>query len=243
VGDKSGLPSGSKKSSVISIDKENTFRQINALFSREDSQSVPSLNQNPKREGRLVNNFLKKKRKDTNAGDKRSLVERCDILKIKEKPQLLYPPIETFEPIEQKKYLLTDQDKINAQEKKNLFEQRLKNSIRQIESRYGAGEGELLASQLGSHAGPINTLLSQWVPISERNSNLKDRVFELRRILQDDKIFLEDLLGNDSGLGYNEGSTNQKTHESDALGVDGSEIMRIRDFDDDSHQLGGEPIS
>jgi hypothetical protein len=46
-GDKSGLPSGSKKNSVIGIDKENTFKQINALFSREDSQSVPSLNQNP----------------------------------------------------------------------------------------------------------------------------------------------------------------------------------------------------
>lgn len=243
TGDKPGLPSGSKKNSVISIDKENTFKQINALFSREDSQIVPSLNQNPKREGRLVNNFLKKKKKDTDVGDKRSLVERCDILKIKDKPQLLYTPIETIEPIEKKKYLLTDKDKTNAQEKKHLFEQKLKNSMGQIESRYGGGEGELLASQLGSHTGPINTLLSQWVPISERNSNLKDRVLELRRILQDDQIFLEDLLGNDSGLGYNEGSTNQKTHGSDALGVDGSEIMRIRDFDDDSRPLGGESIS
>jgi hypothetical protein len=242
-GDKSGMPSGSKKNSVIGIDKENTFKQINALFSREDSQSVPSLNQNPKREGRLVNNFLKKKIKDSDPRDKRSLVERCDILKIKMKPQILYPPIETFEPIKQKKYLLTDKDKINAKEKKHLFEQRLKNSIRQIESRYGAGEDDLLANKVESHAGPINTLLSQWVPISQRNSNLKDRVLELRRILQDDQIFLEDLLENDSGLYKNDGSTNQKTHGSNALGVDGSEIMRIRDFDDDSRHVAGESIS
>ena len=57
----------------------------------------------------------------------------------------------------------------------------------------------------------INNLLDKWVPICDRNSSLKDRITELRRLLQSDDVYLEDILGQ---IENDQQSPSYKEHKS-----------------------------